>query len=386
MKILLSIHHELDGNTGAPGVTVKLGKALQRRGHEVRTLSLDDLGWLHGSVRKLAFPWLVFVHVLRHSDYDVLDLSSGDGWVVNIARRLAGWRKRQLSITRSHGLEHMGHDLFIKECKVGQATKSWKYPIYWGGFRLWECRQSFRFADVSLVLNEAERAYALTHFNVDVARAAKIGNGIDECFAQVGRRLLAEAGQFESAPMNIAFAGRAVFWKGFPFLVEAMTGILRRYPHAKLGLFGTGGTLESVLDGFPPEVHARITVMPRYDNERLPALLADFQIFAFPSLTEGFGIAPLEAMACGLVPIVADIPGPREYMRDGENGVVVPARNADALEEAIAGLLDDRDRWLMLRRGAIATAIGYSWADIAAHHEVFYCRNRERRRQQPAGA
>jgi glycosyltransferase involved in cell wall biosynthesis len=380
MNILLSIHHELDGSTGAPGVTVKLAKALQRRGHDVRTLSFDDLGWASGPLlKKVTFPWLVFFHVLRHPEYDVLDLSSGDGWIVNTARRLAGWRKRQLSITRSHGLEHMGHELFIKGCRDGLATKSWKYPLYWGGYRLWECRQSFHFADVSLVLNEAERQYALTRFNVDVGQTEKIGNGIDECFAQIAQRLLRDAPSCTDEPVNVAFAGRAVFWKGFSYLAEAMTGILTRHPAVKLGLFGTGGTVESVLSAFPAEVRDRISVVPRYENEALPELLAGFQIFAFPSLTEGFGIAPLEAMACGLVPIVADIAGPREYMHDGRNGVVVPPRDARALETAIAGLIEDRDRWLELRRNALATAIRYSWAEIAARHELFYCQRRQRR-------
>ncbi|CAG4888371.1 glycosyltransferase family 4 protein [Paraburkholderia gardini] len=378
MNILLSIHHELDGSTGAPGVTVKLAEALAQRGHRVTTVSFDNIGWARGKLRAILFPWFLFGHVLAHPEYDVLDLSSGDGWVVNLARRLTGWRRHQLTLTRSHGLEHMGHDLFVESCKDGHTAMSWKYPIYGGGYRLWECRRSFKLADVSLVLNEAEREYAETRFGVDAAHIEKIGNGIDECFARVARHLIAGTSA-TAGPVNVAFAGRAVFWKGFTYLTEAMTNVLTRYPHVNLGLFGTGSTEAEVLAAFPEAVRARITVVPRYDNKELPALLGGYQVFAFPSLTEGFGMAPLEAMACGLVPVISDIPGPREYMRDGVNGIVVPPRDANALEMAIAGVIDDRERWLALRRGALATAVNYSWTDLAARFELLYCQRRQRR-------
>ena len=77
MNILLSIHHELDGSTGAPGVTVKLAEALGQRGHRVTTVSFDNIGWARGKLRAILFPWFLFGHVLAHPEYDVLDLSSG---------------------------------------------------------------------------------------------------------------------------------------------------------------------------------------------------------------------------------------------------------------------------------------------------------------------
>jgi glycosyltransferase involved in cell wall biosynthesis len=376
MNILLSIHHGLDNSTGAPGVTMKLAGALSERGHAVRIISFDDLNRLPGRLRGIVFPWMVFAHVLKHPEYDVLDSSSGDGWVVNFVRRAFGWRKRLLTVTRSHGLEHMGHDLYVKSCKDGYHTMSWKYPLYGGGYRLWECRQSFALADVSLLLNDSECEYAQRHFGVDGTRIAKVGNGISEPIARVAERLITQPAPEVARPINVAFVGRAIRWKGFPYLSEAMARILARYPASKLGLFGTGGTVEEVLSAFPDALRHRITVIPYYNNDDLPQLLADYQIFAFPSLSEGFGIAPLEAMACGLVPVVSDIPGPREYMRDGENGVVVPVSDARALEDAIAALGHDRARWLALRRGALATALQYSWSDLAARFELLYCLRR----------
>ena len=379
MNILLSIHHSLDYSSGAPGVTMKLADALGERGHSVKLISFDNLGWLRGKPRAMAFPWAVFIHVLRHPEYDVLDLSSGDGWVVNLFRRAFGWRRRMLTVTRSHGLEHMGHELYVESCKDGHNTMSWRYPFYGGGYRLWECRQSFALADVSLMLNQSECEYVHNRFGVDTVRIVKFGNGIADCFVRSAKRLSDAATPSANRAINIAFTGRATFWKGFPYLSDAMVRILEHYPDSRLGLFGTGDSAQGVLDAFPEPLRARVAVVPRYEINDLPQLLSDFHIFAFPSLTEGFPAAPLEAMACGLVPVVADIAGTREYVHDGVNGRVVPARDAQALEHAIADLMNDPEGWLRLRDNALATASRYSWGDLAERIERFYCQQREHR-------
>lgn len=64
-------------------------------------------------------------------------------------------------------------------------------------------------------------------------------------------------------------------------------------------------------------------------------------IFVFPSLVEGFGLPPLEAMACGCVVVLADSGGTAEYARDGENCLVVPPGDDVGISEAVARLLDD---------------------------------------------
>ena len=56
MKILLTIHHHLDPNSGAPGVTWKLGQEYQKLGHEVEYYSFDKLPHLPGMVESMMFP------------------------------------------------------------------------------------------------------------------------------------------------------------------------------------------------------------------------------------------------------------------------------------------------------------------------------------------
>lgn len=70
----------------------------------------------------------------------------------------------------------------------------------------------------------------------------------------------------------------------------------------------------------------------------MPTFLSYLDVFVFPSWIEGFGIPPLEAMACGAAVVVTDSGGVREYAQDGDNCLLVPAGNAAAIAQAIERL------------------------------------------------
>lgn len=65
--------------------------------------------------------------------------------------------------------------------------------------------------------------------------------------------------------------------------------------------------------------------------------------FAFPSIREGFGIAAVEALACGVPVIAGDNRGTREYMRDGTNGILCPPLDREAFARAIDTLYVDSE-------------------------------------------
>ena len=81
-------------------------------------------------------------------------------------------------------------------------------------------------------------------------------------------------------------------------------------------------------------------------------VLPKADIVCLPSYREGFPKILLEAMSCGLPCITTDVPGCREAVRDGDNGLIVPVRDSGALVGAICKLLDDPImRLSMGRRG-----------------------------------
>ncbi len=84
----------------------------------------------------------------------------------------------------------------------------------------------------------------------------------------------------------------------------------------------------------------------------MPALIATVDVVVLPSYREGLPKGLIEAAACGLPLVATDVPGCREVITDGEDGLLVPARDAPALAAASLRLLDDPK--LAARLGAAA--------------------------------
>lgn len=91
----------------------------------------------------------------------------------------------------------------------------------------------------------------------------------------------------------------------------------------------------------------------------MPAILAASTIVCLPSYREGLPKALLEAAACGRPIITTDVPGCREVVHHGENGLLVPARDAKALSAAIAGLLENSDLRLEMGRKSRQMALSH---------------------------
>jgi glycosyltransferase involved in cell wall biosynthesis len=91
--------------------------------------------------------------------------------------------------------------------------------------------------------------------------------------------------------------------------------------------------------------------------EDMPALFGSVDVVALPSYREGLPKGLIEAGACGLPLVTTDVPGCREVVRDGVDGLLVPVRDAGALARAIATLHDDPDLRRRLGRAARLRAL-----------------------------
>jgi len=129
---------------------------------------------------------------------------------------------------------------------------------------------------------------------------------------------------------RIVYVGRVEMTKGMGVLLDAFEAFDR--PNARLTLVG-GWSSRAVRQHVEAHVDRdpRITLAP---GDPLP-VLQQGDVFVHPSYEDGFGYAPVEALACGLPVIVTQDTGMKEYVKPGVNGHIVPTGSVDAVVSAL---------------------------------------------------
>ncbi|NOK33088.1 glycosyltransferase family 4 protein [Corallococcus exercitus] len=370
MRVLLAIHHPLSQDLGAPGVTLALGRALQARGCTVDFYSYGEAfpGVEHfTALHNLRFPWVLSAHLARVARrYDVLDVTTGDAWPWAQAGRPGAGRRHAL-VTRSHGLEHSLSRRIRADAREGRLRLSWKYPLYHGGFRLWEVERTLRLADHSILLNEGDAVFAREQLGVPASKLSVIGHGLDAAFHG-----LALPAPLPEGPLRLAMVGSFLKAKGVDDVIAAVTRLHAQGLSFTLTLYGTGTPEPEVRAAFPASLQPQLHVVPRYANATLPGLLAREEVLLFASRTEGYGMALVEAMASGLVPVSTPVGVAPSVVHPGRTGLLFPIGDVDALVAAVRELAAAPSRRQALRRAAQAQVQGLTWPDIAARTLALY--------------
>lgn len=135
--------------------------------------------------------------------------------------------------------------------------------------------------------------------------------------------------------------GRQEFPKGHLNLLHAMAAVRRRAPTAIVLVAGREGHASTELRATHRDLGLGDAVRLLGHRDDIPELLAAADLFVFPSLFEGGAGAVIEAMALGLPIVASDIPALREVLVPGENSLLVPPEEPEALAGAIQLLIDD---------------------------------------------
>ena len=141
----------------------------------------------------------------------------------------------------------------------------------------------------------------------------------------------------------VAMVARLFPVKGHKGMLKMMPTIAKACPNITLMIVGDGperATLETMVD----ELNLRANVIFIGHRNDVPEMLAAADMAVMPSLSEGLGVAAIEALAAGKPVIAFDTGGLREVVTDGADGRVVPAGDHAAFSEAVVSLAKDPQR------------------------------------------
>jgi glycosyltransferase involved in cell wall biosynthesis len=181
-----------------------------------------------------------------------------------------------------------------------------------------------------------------------------------------------------SAPRTLLFVGRLHPEKGVHLLAEAFGRVTQRQPGWRLRIVGPWraeqggggegylGRLRKLLEGAPADI-----VEPQFDPAMLAGEYRAASLFCYPSLAESgesFGLAALEAMACGVAPIVSALDCFRDFVADGKTGWIFDHRAADPADSLAAALgrgMVDPEATAAMGRRASGAAREFGYAPVA---------------------
>lgn len=203
----------------------------------------------------------------------------------------------------------------------------------------WLWNSVFDSADVITACSHALAQALHQQYQLPITRISVVYNGVDATMFAPGA----------SAVMSLPFAtfvvtiGSYIPLKGHRFLLDAFALIAARYPAMGLVIIGKDGaerqSMQAQVDAFG--LTARVCFMVNLEQEQVASIVARASACIQPSLAESFGLAVIEAGACGVCVGVSAIGGHLELIKDKQNGLVFPAADADAIADVLIRMLDN---------------------------------------------
>lgn len=231
----------------------------------------------------------------------------------------------------------------------------------------WSTRWNAATASHILADSEATRVALCAEYGTPPEKITVVYPGYDSALAPVSdpERLAAARARYDIPGEYMLYLGRIQPRKNLARLVEAFAVLAGRFPVLTLVLAGPSGWLAEPIRARVRELglESRVRFPGYVDESDKAALLSGAQVFAFPSLYEGFGFPVLEAQACD-VPVLTSVTSSLPEVA-GEGALLVDPLDTAAIAAGLARLLEDADlRAALVARGR-ANLARFSWERAA---------------------
>ena len=282
-------------------------------------------------------------------------------------------QEEDLDIVHAH--EPMTLPVPVVALRHSQAVNVGTFHSYRDRHLIYQyCRRVFQpffdKLDGKIAVSEAARDTVARYFSGEYVI---IPNGIDA--NRFGGDHVLPLEQYSDGRLNILFVGRLEPRKGFRYLLQAFPYVKEEFPQARLIVVGAYRKKDMARHlRYAREHHLTgVKFVGNVSDEDLPRYYRSCHVFCAPSTGfESFGIVLLEAMAAGKPAVASDIPGYRDLLEDGREGLLVERKNERALAKAITRVL--RDPGLQEKMGAEGRikARQYSWREVAERILDYY--------------
>ncbi len=257
-------------------------------------------------------------------------------------RVLPSVRKRAIVVTHHDSTPDHFPDLFPNAAAIHERLK-----------------KVYARADRIICISESCRHDLLRFFDVNPEKTIRIHHG----FSALPPERSDERGNLPCTQPFVLYVGSRAAYKNFPMVLQAVSQQL----HKDLHLVVAGGgafSLDEMIEISRLQLTGRVHELPRVSDEQLAALYRNAAIFVYPSLYEGFGFPPLEAMSVGCPALVSRTSALPEIC--GEAAFYFNPASMDDLSASLARLLDDETFRRSKHQLGLAQVKRYTWQKAAS--------------------
>jgi glycosyltransferase involved in cell wall biosynthesis len=351
---------------GLERMVIELAKLQHACGHRVQVVCLYEQGTLAHELESLGIAVLACD---KQPSFDRRALSRARQWI----------RAQQTDVLHTHNaVAH--YQAVLASIGLGLRriinTRHGMGGNQRGSRREWLFRRSLLLTDIVVTVCEAARDGAIKLGMLPPEKARVVPNGIRvEAFQLASEAMRERLHHLLELPPRvrvIGTVGRLNWAKDQAGMIRAFRLVHQQEPDSALVLIGDG-ELRAELQQCAQEQGVAGAVHFLGDRNDVPDLLRGLDQFVLSSVSEGYSMALLEASAVGLPIVATDVGGNCEIIRDGVTGALVPAKNPEALAEAMLELLPQTELSASLAHSARAWVEQYgSLEAMAARYEDLY--------------
>ncbi len=248
--------------------------------------------------------------------------------------------------------------LYPQTCQIS-PQQLFKYRL-----KLWSLKR----ADHIIAISEYTKNDLVVKLGLSARRITVIPYGIADIFHPIdireSRRVIKD--KFKIEYPYILYVGAFGPTKNISVLLRSFRHVVDRFPNYRLVLIGSQkhpNYNQLIILSQNLGIEGKLTWIDSLEHKDLVSLYSAAHLFVFPSLLEGFGLPPLEAMACGAPVIASKAVSLPEVV--GGAGILVDSRNVDDLSQSIIKVLSSDTMRLKMKVRGLKQAAQFSWGENA---------------------